>query len=82
MTTYQVQKHENQILLVEQRNDDIPPVIFDTITEDQNILERTMGETLDEEDFVIEELEIEGYPESFHTVARLVIPEEIRSKLS
>lgn len=79
---YQVQKHENSIVLVEQRNDDIPPVVLDTVLEDQKILEATIGEILEEEDFQVNELPIEGHPGQYHTVAVLVIDPAIRAKLS
>lgn len=79
---YQIQKHENTIVLVEQRNDDIPPVVLDTVAEDQTILEATMGEILEDEDFQVHELPIEGYPGQYHTVAILVIDQEIRAKLA
>lgn len=80
--TYQIQKIENQIVIVEQRNDDVPPVVLDTTAEDQNILEATMGDLLEDEDFEVNEIEIPGFPGNYHTVARLVIPDEIRAKLA
>jgi hypothetical protein len=79
---YQVQKHENSIVLVEQRNDEIPPVILDTVSEDQSILEQSLGEIMNEDDFVLEELPIEGYRGQFQTVARLIIDDAIRAKLA
>lgn len=81
MITYQIQKFENQIILVEQRDDEIPPVILDLNEEDQKIVENLVGEIIDEEDFKIKEIEINNYPGNFHTIAELVISDEIRSKL-
>lgn len=80
--TYQVQKQDSQIILVEKRNDDIPPVIFDTTTEDQAILEGLIGDELNKDDFKVDELPIEGYPNQFHTVAKLLIDDSVRSKIS
>ena len=95
--TYQIQKHGaligphasakttykgNCIYLVEQRNDDISPVILDTDEKDHSILDLMIGEIIEEDDFEIKELEIEGYPGNFHTIACLLIDDVTRAKLS
>lgn len=68
---YQVQKQSNEYFLVEMRNDDIPPVILDTLMGDRELLETMIGRNIEDSNFELIELPIHGYEGTFHTVAKI-----------